>query len=112
MEKNRKTLKARLEEAASPMTHHTALHVIQQTIPRDSVIVNEGANTLDIARSILDMREPRLRLDSGTLATMGVGMGYAIAAQLHHPDRPVVAVVGDSAFGFRLVEGGRGCMHG
>jgi oxalyl-CoA decarboxylase len=65
--------------------------------------VNEGANTLDNGRNILDMYEPRKRLDSGTWGVMGVGLGYAIAAAVESGS-PVVAVEGDSAFGFSGME--------
>ena len=66
-------------------------------------VVNEGANTLDIARNVIDMRVPRKRLDAGTWGVMGIGMGYAIAAAVVS-GKPVVAVEGDSAFGFSGME--------
>jgi oxalyl-CoA decarboxylase len=66
-------------------------------------LVNEGANTLDYARSIIDMVEPRKRLDSGTWGVMGIGMGYAIGAAVTS-GQPVVALEGDSAFGFSGME--------
>jgi oxalyl-CoA decarboxylase len=66
-------------------------------------IVNEGANTLDIARNVIDMRMPRKRLDSGTWGVMGIGMGYAVGAAVES-GKPVVAIVGDSAFGFSGME--------
>lgn len=50
------------------------------------------------------MNEGRLRLDAGTWGTMGVGLGYAIAAAAVRPGRLVVAVEGDSAFGFSGME--------
>ncbi|HEV2160609.1 MAG TPA: thiamine pyrophosphate-dependent enzyme, partial [Stellaceae bacterium] len=62
-------------------------------------VVNEGANTLDFGRNILDMKEPRHRLDSGTWGVMGIGMGYAVGAATVS-GKPVVAIEGDSAFGF------------
>jgi oxalyl-CoA decarboxylase len=66
-------------------------------------LVNEGANTLDLARSVIDMMEPRKRLDSGTWGVMGIGMGYAIGAAVTS-GQPVVALEGDSAFGFSGME--------
>jgi 2-hydroxyacyl-CoA lyase 1 len=99
-----------------PMGYHRALAEIKRGLAHvDVVYVSEGANTMDIARSIFDVQEPRLRLDAGTFATMGVGMGYAIAgigvqrersnaaAQIAYPSKRVVAIVGDSAFGFRYL---------
>ena len=62
------------------MSYHRALTEIKQGLAGSQVVyVSEGANTMDIGRSILDVQEPRQRLDAGTFATMGVGMGYAIA---------------------------------
>src|SRR5256712_2424143 len=66
-------------------------------------LVNEGANTLDIARNVIDMRMPRKRLDSGTWGVMGIGMGYAIGAAVVS-GKPGVAIEGDSAFGFSGME--------
>jgi thiamine pyrophosphate-dependent acetolactate synthase large subunit-like protein len=58
-----------------------------------------------MSRVVLEpVEEGRLRLDAGTWGTMGVGLGYAIAAAVVRPDRLVVAVEGDSAFGFSGME--------
>jgi len=93
----------------SLLTYHQAFHVIKKVIPRNHVFIGEGANTMDIARSMFDVQEPRSRLDAGTQATMGVGLGYCIAAARFEQTkaagrRPVIAVVGDSAFGFSAME--------
>ncbi len=69
----------------------------------DVYIVNEGANTLDFGRNIIDMDQPRHRLDSGTWGVMGIGMGYAVGAAAV-TGKPVVAIEGDSAFGFSGME--------
>ena len=111
---------------ALPMTYARALSTIETVLHRLSppeeagiVYVSEGANTMDISRSIFPVSYPRLRLDAGTHATMGVGMGYAIAAHQAYngitaeaasgpsksPRRKkVVALEGDSAFGFSAME--------
>ncbi|ORX61880.1 hypothetical protein DM01DRAFT_1298334 [Hesseltinella vesiculosa] len=87
------------------LNYHTAFTVIKNILPRQGIVyVSEGANTMDIGRSYFDVQHPRQRLDAGTGATMGVGMGYAIAAQLYYPDHRVVSIVGDSAFGFSAME--------
>ena len=67
-------------------------------------IVNEGANTMDYGRLALPMTFPRQRLDAGTWGTMGVGLGYAVAAAMADSSRPVLAILGDSAFGFSAME--------
>jgi len=87
-------------EKSNPMKYHYVLSTIDNLLPHDAIIVNEGANTMDIGRVTLTNRYPRCRLDAGTLGTMGVGVGYAIAAAITFPERKVVTIQGDSAFGF------------
>ena len=89
----------------SPMDYHGALGVLRQVIKErpDAILVNEGANTLDLARGIIDMHQPRKRIDVGTWGVMGIGMGYSIAAAIE-TGKPVLAVEGDSAFGFSGME--------
>lgn len=92
---------------AVPLKYQPVYRVIREVLanqPRKVVYVSEGANTMDISRSSFPLNEPRTRLDAGTNATMGVGMGYAIAAKVAHPEKLVVAIEGDSAFGFSLAE--------
>ncbi len=87
------------------MNFSSALRAVRDALADrpDVYIVNEGANTLDFARNIIDMYEPRKRLDSGTWGVMGIGMGYAIGAAIVS-GKPVVAIEGDSAFGFSGME--------
>ncbi len=94
-----------LQNNASPMNYAGALGAIKRVIDKnpDTMFVNEGANTLDFARSMVDMHKPRKRLDVGTWGVMGVGMGTAIAAAVE-TGLPVLAVEGDSAFGFSGME--------
>ncbi len=95
----------RLMSNASPMDFHGALGALRTVIKEnpDAILVNEGANTLDLARGIIDMYKPRKRLDVGTWGVMGIGMGFAIAAAIE-TGQPVLAVEGDSAFGFSGME--------
>ncbi len=94
-----------LQNNNSPMNYAGALGSLKRVIKErpDAILVNEGANTLDFARSIIDMYQPRKRLDVGTWGVMGVGMGSAIAAAVE-TGKPVLAVEGDSAFGFSGME--------
>ena len=87
------------------MNFQSALNVVRTTIKAhpDVILVNEGANTLDFARSIVDMYQPRKRLDVGTWGIMGIGMGFSVAAAVV-TGKPVIAVEGDSAFGFSGME--------
>ena len=95
----------KLQNNNVPMDFHGALGVLRTIIAErpDAILVNEGANTLDFARSIIDMHKPRKRLDVGTWGVMGIGMGQAIAAAVE-TGHPVLAVEGDSAFGFSGME--------
>jgi oxalyl-CoA decarboxylase len=88
-----------------PMDYHGALGVLRTIVKErpDAILVNEGANTLDLARGIIDMYQPRKRIDVGTWGIMGIGMGYAIAAAIE-TGKPVLAIEGDSAFGFSGME--------
>lgn len=103
------------------------LRTVAEVTPTDAIIVNEGANTMDIylfvfkedfisltvstGRTMLPNCFPRHRLDSGVLGTMGVGLGYAIAAAATFPEKKIVAVEGDSAFGFSGMEVEVACRY-
>jgi oxalyl-CoA decarboxylase len=104
-DKNQSKMAAQLAARPSPMSFHSALSVIRDQVKArpDAIVVNEGANTLDFARSIVDMYEPRKRLDVGTWGIMGIGMGFAVAAAVV-TGKPVIAIEGDSAFGFSGME--------
>ena len=104
-EKNLAKMAETLALNPSPMNFHSALNVIRGVVKArpDAIVVNEGANTLDFARSIVDMYEPRKRLDVGTWGIMGIGMGFSIAAAVV-TGKPVIAIEGDSAFGFSGME--------
>ncbi len=95
----------RLMNNTAPMDFHGALGALRTVIKErpDAILVNEGANTLDLARGVIDMYKPRKRLDVGTWGVMGIGMGFAIAAAIE-TGKPVLAVEGDSAFGFSGME--------
>ncbi|MCB1374961.1 MAG: oxalyl-CoA decarboxylase, partial [Rhodobacteraceae bacterium] len=103
----------RLQNNNVPMDFHGALGALRTIIKErpEAILVNEGANTLDFARSIIDMYRPRKRLDVGTWGVMGVGMGTAIAAAIE-TGQPVLAVEGDSAFGFSGMEVETICRYG
>ena len=104
-EENIAKMAPRLMKNSAPMDFHGALGALRTVIKErpDAILVNEGANTLDLARGIIDMYKPRKRLDVGTWGVMGIGMGYAIAAAIE-TGKPVLAVEGDSAFGFSGME--------
>jgi oxalyl-CoA decarboxylase len=104
-ETNLTRMASKLQNNNVPMDYQGALGALRNIIKDrpDAILVNEGANTLDFARSIIDMYQPRKRLDVGTWGVMGIGMGQAIAAAVE-TGMPVLAVEGDSAFGFSGME--------
>ncbi len=104
-DKNLSKMAATLALNPSPMNFHSALRVVRDVVKArpDIILVNEGANTLDFTRSIVDMYEPRKRLDVGTWGIMGIGMGFAVGAAVT-TGKPVLAIEGDSAFGFSGME--------
>jgi oxalyl-CoA decarboxylase len=102
---NLEKMSAKLMSNTVPMDFHSALGALRTIVKQrpDAILVNEGANTLDFARSIIDVFKPRKRLDVGTWGIMGIGMGAAVAAAVE-TGLPVLAVEGDSAFGFSGME--------
>jgi oxalyl-CoA decarboxylase len=94
-----------LAKNPTPMNFHSALNVVRDIVKAnpDAILVNEGANALDFTRSIVDMYKPRKRLDVGTWGVMGIGMGFSVAAAVVSGEQ-VIAIEGDSAFGFSGME--------
>lgn len=103
--KNIAKLAETLAKDPTPMNFHSALNVVRDIVKAnpDAMLVNEGANALDFTRSIVDMYKPRKRLDVGTWGIMGIGMGFAVAAAVETGES-VIAIEGDSAFGFSGME--------
>jgi len=93
-----------LESDAVPMNYYRPLKEIQDALPRDAIIISEGASTMDISRQVLENYEPRSRVDAASWGTMGMGPGSAIAAQVANPGKRVIALEGDAAFGFDGLE--------
>jgi oxalyl-CoA decarboxylase len=104
-DKNIAKMSETLARDPKPMNFHSALAVVRDIIKAnpDAILVNEGANALDFTRSIVDMYKPRKRLDVGTWGVMGIGMGFAVAAAVVSGEQ-VIAIEGDSAFGFSGME--------
>lgn len=93
-----------------PMTHWSALSAVRKVMAQnpDVILVNEGANTLDDTRNAIDMMLPRHRIDCATWAIMGMGMGSAVGAAVA-TSKSVVAIEGDSAFGFSGMDFSTAC---
>jgi len=104
IEENAQVSAAMMADRSTPMNYYVALKAVQDAMPEDTIIVSEGASTMDIGRTILMNHAARTRLDAGSYGTMGVGMGFAIAASVVNPGMRIVAVEGDAAFGFSGME--------
>jgi oxalyl-CoA decarboxylase len=104
-DKNVAKMAETLAKNPSPMSFQSALNVVRDIVKAnpDAMLVNEGANALDFTRSIVDMYKPRKRIDVGTWGIMGIGMGDCVAAAVV-TGQQVIAVEGDSAFGFSGME--------
>jgi 2-hydroxyacyl-CoA lyase 1 len=104
IEANRQQTEEMMADESVPMSYYRVYREIREILPKDAIIQNEGASTMDIGRTMMPNFLPRHRLDAGTFGTMGVGLGQAIAAAAVHPDKKVVCIEGDSAFGFSGME--------
>lgn len=108
VKENVSKMEVQLQKDVVPFNFMTPFRIVRDAIlavgKPAPILVSEGANTMDVGRTVLVQTEPRTRLDAGTWGTMGVGLGYCIAAAVASPDRLVVAVEGDSGFGFSAME--------
>ena len=93
-----------MADESVPMNYYRPLQAIRDTLPEDTIIVSEGAGTMDIGRTVLPNHGARTRLDAGSYGTMGVGLGFAIGASVANPGKRIVTLEGDAAFGFSGME--------
>ena len=108
---NAKQIQPMIDDNSAPTNYYRAFKDISAWLPDNAVIIGEGANTMDIGRTQMPNKSARLRLDAGTYGTMGIGMGFTIAAACAHPDRPIVSVFGDAALGFSGMEIETACRY-
>ena len=108
---NEEMIAPMMADDSNPTNYYRVLKDVREWMPDDTIVVSEGANTMDIGRTQLPNKLPRSRLDAGSYGTMGIGMGFAVAAACVHPDRPVIAVEGDSGFGFSAMEIETACRN-
>lgn len=101
---NSEVSKKLMVENKTPMSYYNSMSIIRDHLPADCTLVGEGANTMDIGRTIFTHEKPLRRLDAGSFGTMGIGIPFVLAAKAHRPKEWVVAVMGDSAFGFSAME--------
>lgn len=102
--KNEAALAPLLASDAVPMTHHRLLREVRDAIPRESIVTVDGQIVLATGRQVLNSYTPASRLNSGSNGCMGVGVPFALGAQIARPNVPVISVNGDCAFGFNAME--------
>jgi 2-hydroxyacyl-CoA lyase 1 len=101
---NAAQIKPQINDDAKPANYYRALRDVAAWMPKNAVLSAEGAGTMDIGLTQLNVSDARSCLNAGTYGTMGVGLGHAVAACVVHPDRPVIHLSGDSAIGFSGME--------
>jgi 2-hydroxyacyl-CoA lyase 1 len=99
-EQNAESIEPMLNSDASDIGYYRILKEIRDYLPKDAIVVADGASTMDISRQVVPVWEPRHRLDAGVAGCVGTGVPFAIASQVVHPDKPVICLQGDWAFGF------------
>ena len=97
---NAETIEPMLNAETMPLGYYRILKEIRDYMPKDSILVADGASTMDISRQVIPVWNPRQRVDAGVAGCVGVGVPFSIAAKVAHPDKPVVCLQGDWAFGF------------
>lgn len=102
--KNKELNKQLMADPVVPMTYYSSYDVIKKFMPAETILVGEGANTMDIGRTVFEHELPRRKLDAATFGTMGIGLAALTSARSCHPELWGVAVMGDSAFGFSGLE--------
>jgi 2-hydroxyacyl-CoA lyase 1 len=101
---NAEQIRPQINDDAAPANYYRALRDVAAWMPKNAVLSAEGAGTMDIGLTQLNVSDARSCLNAGTYGTMGVGLGHAIAACIVHPNRPVIHLSGDSAIGFSGME--------
>lgn len=93
-----------MRDPVVPMTYYSSYGILRKHIPEETILIGEGANTMDIGRTVFSHELPRRKLDAATFGTMGIGLSALISARTSCPHLWAVAIMGDSAFGFSAME--------
>jgi 2-hydroxyacyl-CoA lyase 1 len=111
-EENAAMIKPQIDDDSAPGGYYRLFRDIREWLPKNVVLCSEGATTMDIGGTMMQLENPRSYMNAGSYGTMGVGLGLVVAACVVHPDRPVVHVSGDSAIGFSGMEMETLCRYG
>ncbi|HZU72889.1 MAG TPA: acetolactate synthase [Acidimicrobiales bacterium] len=100
----RQAERPQLESDADPIHPARIYGELAGRLDRDAVVIGDGGDFVSFAGRLVDSYEPGCWMDPGPYGCLGTGLGYAIAARVAHPDRQVVAMLGDGAFGFSAMD--------
>ena len=101
-----------LEDDRAPLHPLRVYRELGKVLERDAIIVCDGGDFVSYAGRVIDSFEPGCWLDPGPFGCLGTGSGYALAAKLAHPERQVVLLLGDGAFGFSGMDFDTLARHG
>ena len=101
-----------LEDGRAPLHPMRLYAELAKVLDRDAIVIGDGGDFVSYAGRVVDSYEPGCWLDPGPFGCLGTGCGYALAAKLAHPERQVVLLVGDGAFGFSGMEFDTLARHG
>jgi acetolactate synthase-1/2/3 large subunit len=105
VEEEKRTAQATWERCAERPIHQFRLaHELNRFIDADTIVIGDGGDVVGLAAKVLTIRRPGHWLDPGPLGCLGVGLPFALAAQLVHPDKKVIVLSGDGAFGLNGME--------
>jgi acetolactate synthase-1/2/3 large subunit len=101
-----------LADERAPLHPMRVYGELAQMLDRDAIVIGDGGDFVSYAGRMIDSFEPGCWLDSGPFGCLGSGPGYALAAKLARPERQVVLLLGDGAFGFAGMEFDTLARHG
>jgi acetolactate synthase-1/2/3 large subunit len=108
----REAERAEKEDAREPLHPMRLYAELATVLDRDEIVIGDGGDFVSYAGRVIDSYQPGCWLDPGPFGCLGTGPGYALAAKLAHPERQVVLLLGDGAFGFSGMEFDTLARHG
>ncbi len=108
----RESERAEREDDRAPLHPMRLYAELGEVLDRDAIVIGDGGDFVSYAGRVIDSYEPGCWLDPGPFGCLGTGPGYALAAKLAHPERQVVLLIGDGAFGFSGMEFDTLARHG
>jgi thiamine pyrophosphate-dependent acetolactate synthase large subunit-like protein len=110
--KRRAGERAEREDDRAPLHPMRLYAELGEVLDRDAIVIGDGGDFVSYAGRVIDSYQPGCWLDPGPFGCLGTGPGYALAAKLAHPERQVVLMLGDGAFGFSGMEFDTLARHG